>query len=400
MRAILLALAALAASRAATLHQYASLSLDPDSAGPAPGRRQVLWTGLLDGGSWDVRLTDRYLDADSGGLVPRRFLGRNDLLLDAGIRFGALTALPSFRLGLATGDGLDFVLPSQEGTVLDRSYARPALGLTAALPSGFSVSASGSLVERGLEHPDGTSLAWSGETGEGDLRWTSRSGVYISTGGTYRAHSCDDISFETDWTGIGAAVGTAPVSLPARVQVTGELGYRVFSGEDYLGRGIPDRLSCRIRAARWFAPGISLNVGLLASADRTDDGWVRSTSSGAARLVLTKGRPGAIPSQLTIGAQFTGSTISTARFEVSGRLHLTAGLSLLASVDARRTPTSVPAAGPDRERISLGSGLEYRFGSLAVAWIEASQERTRLAEVEVWPRLEAGVEFWPPALEI
>lgn len=399
MKKLTLILLVLSASAWSTvLEQFVSISVESDSLGFSPGRRQVLWNGTISEDSWGVRFTDRYLDADSGGLVPRRFLGRNDLLLDGDARFGALTVSPAFRWNTAAGDGLDFVLPDQQGTVLDRSYTRPGLGLGVSLPHGFGAFVEGSLVERSLEYPDGTSLGWSGQGAEGYIEWDAPGLFWVRTGGSFRKHSSDDIGFDTDWSEIGAAVGIRTTVLPARIQLVGQAEYGSLSGEDYLGSELGERASFRLRAVRSFTPGMALDMTAFSAIDHRDGAWFRAVSSGAARLVLTKGRPGEIPSQLVLGGQVTSSSITTARFEASGRLHLVEGLSTLLSATVRRTPTTIAGAGSERDRVTLGAGLEYRISTLAVVWAKVQEERTILADTEDWTRLDAGIQFWPPSI--
>lgn len=396
MKTIFIALMALCpAVTAAALDQFVSVSIDSDSLGFSQGRRQLLWSGMIDEDSWSVRAVDRYLDADSGGLVPRRFLGRNDLLVDGDARFGVLTVSPGFRWNTASGDGLEFVLPGQEGTVLDRSYLRPELGLSVTLPHGFRAMVEGSLVERSLEYPDGTSLGWSGKGAEGSLEWNGPGLLWVGAGGTFRSHSSSDIDFETDWSRIGAAVGIRTVTLPARVQVEGQAEYGSLAGEDYLGGELGDRLGFRIRAARSLRPGLALNLTGYSSLDHRDGEWYRAVSAGAARIVFTRGRPGEIPDQLVLGGQVTSSSFSTARFEASARIHLIEGLSTLLSTVLREGPTTIAGAGSSRERVTLGAGLEYRFTDLALVWVKILEERTELSTVEDWTRLEAGLQFWP-----
>ena len=389
-----------AAAWSAALEQFVSLSVEADSLGVSPGRRQALWNGMVSDDSWSLRVTDRYLDADSGGLVPRRFLGRNDLLIDGDARFGMLTVSPGFRWNTAAGDGLDFVLPDQQGTVLDRSYTRPVLGLGVSLPHGFGAFVEGSLVERSLEYPDGTSLGWSGQGAEGYIEWDAPGLFWARAGGSFRKHSSDDIGFDIDWSEMGAAVGIRTTVLPARVQLVGQAELGSLSGEDYLGGDLGERASFRLRAVRSFNPGMALDMTAFTALDHRDGTWCRAASSGAARLVITKGRPGEIPSQLVLGGQVTSSSIATARFEASGRLHIVEGLSGLLSATARRIPTTVAGAGPDRDWVTLGAGLEYRISTLAVVWAKVQEERTILDATEDWTRLDAGIQFWPPSITL
>ncbi len=398
MKTLFIAFIVFASASSATLDQFVSVNVESDSLGFDPGRRQILWNGAIDGDNYGIRVTERYLDADSGGLVPRRFIGRNDLLLDGDVRFGVLSVEPGFRWNTATGDGLDFVLPGQEGTVLDRSYLRPELGLGVTLPHGFGAFVEGSLVERSLEYADGTALGWSGQGAEGFIQWDAPGPLWVRAGGAFRKHSATDIDFETDWSRIGGAVGVSPVTLPARIQIIGQAEFGSFGGEDFLGGGLGERLTCRIRAVRSFQPGIALNLTALSALDHRDGEWFRGPSSGGARLVLTKGRLGEIPSQLVLGGQVTSSSIATSRFEASARIHVFEGLSTLVSTVLRSGPTTVAGAGSSRGRVTLGAGLEYRFSSLAVVWMKLQQERTELVSVEDWTRLEAGIQFWPPAI--
>jgi len=146
---------------------------------------------------------------------------------------------------------------------------------------------------------------------------------------------------------------------------------------------------------RSFRPGLALNVTGYSSLDRKDGEWSRAVSAGAARVVLTRGRPGEIPHQFVLGGQFTSSSFSTARFEASARIHLIDGLSSLLSTVLREGPTTIAGAGGSRERVTLGAGLEYRFRDLALVWVKILEERTELSSIENWTRLEAGLRFWP-----
>lgn len=188
---------------------------------------------------------------------------------------------------------------------------------------------------------------------------------------------------------------SGPVSFPARTQVLADLQFTGWDGNDYLGMDLGDRVTCSARAVRWLTPRISLNITGRACFDRRDGEWTHSLGAGIARVNLFFGLPALNPSSLTLAGMYTSSAFTTSRFEASSRVKLYRGLYALFSGDFRSGPTVFPGAPATRRRVILGTGLEYRLGTTAVIWTRVENERTELAQIEDWARLEAGLEITP-----
>ncbi len=398
MRAQMMAIVALAAVCLASsleFSQHAALRLESDSLGLDPGRRRAEWSGLLEGRRWEFGLRERILLSDSGGVVPRWLLGRSDLEAEARAFLGPVTVNPSFRWSSEIDEGPMTILPVQAGEAFDRGFMRPTFTAHAGLPAGFSLSATGSMLDRSLEMEDGSSPGWSAAQYGGALEWKAPRGFEMYAGGYSSSTDAGDLGWNSDWSRLDAGVRSGPVSLPARTQVLADFRFTGWEGEDYLGMDLGQRVSCSARAVRWLTPKISLNVTGRACFDRREGEWSRSLGAGIARVNFFFGLPALNPSSLMLGGMYTSSAFSTSRLEASSRVKLYRDLYALLSGDFRSGPTTYPGAPASRRRMVLGTGLEYRLGTTAVIWARVEQERTELAQVENWTRLEAGLEIAP-----
>lgn len=392
---VMMTLAAVCAASALEFSQYAALRLETDSLGLDPARRRAEWSGLLEGPRWEAGLRERMLLSDSGGTVPRWLLGRSDLEAEARAWLGPVIVNPSVRWSLEIDEGPMTILPVQAGEAYDRGFIRPALNARANLPAGFTVSATGSLLERSLEMADGAAPGWSATQYGGTLEWKAPRGFELYAGGYSSATDAEDLGWNSDWSRLDAGVRSGPVDFPARTQVLADFRFTGWKGEDYLGENLGSRVSCSARAVGWLTPKISLNVTGRACFDRRDGEWSRSLGAGIARMSFFFGLPVQNPSSLTLGGMYTSSAITTSRLEASSRVRLYRGLYALLSGDFRSGPTVFPGGPASRQRVVLGTGLEYRFGTTAVTWVRVENERTELARIEDWARLEAGIEITP-----
>jgi hypothetical protein len=384
------------AAGALEFDQYASLSIQTDSLGLQPGRRLVVWDGTLSGSAWQVEVVERWLEADSGGLVPRWYLGRNDLQADVRARFGPVSLNPSVRWNTETEEGPAAVLPGSAGLVNDRGFLRPRMVLSAGLPSGFGITAEASILRRDLETPAMVDPDWSCRNFGGRLYYDLPSSIFtVYAGGSSTAQRAEGIGWEGDWSRIDAGFSTSPVTLPSRTQLVSDFRFSSFDGQNYLGNNLGEKLVCSVRAVRWLTPALSVNMTARAGFDHRDERWSNSLAAGIARINVILGRPSNVPSMITFAGQYAVTAITSYRFEAASRIRLYRGLCATLSGDYRSGPTILAGAGPDRTRIILGSGLEYRFGTTAVLWARVENERTRLAGVENWGRIEAGLEITP-----
>jgi hypothetical protein len=384
------------AAGALEFDQYASLSVQTDSLGLQPGRRLAVWDGVLEGSGWQVEVVERWLEADSGGLVPRWYLGRNDLQADIRARFGPVSLNPSVRWNTETQEGPAAVLPASGGLVHDRGFLRPRMVLSAELPHGFGVAAEASILQRDLETPTLLDPEWNGSTYGGRLSYALPGSIFTAyAGGASTVQRADGIGWEGDWSRIDAGFSTSPVTLPSRTQLVSDFRFSSFDGLNYLGNNLGQKLVCSVRAVRWVTPALSFNMTARAGFDHRFDSWSNTLAAGIARINVILGRPSNVPSMITFAGQYAVTAITSYRFEAASRIRLYSGLCATLSGDYRSGPTILAGAGPDRTRIILGSGLEYRFGTTAVLWAKVENERTRLAEVQDWGRIEAGLEITP-----
>ncbi|NLP05474.1 hypothetical protein GX411_05965 [Candidatus Fermentibacteria bacterium] len=390
-----LALAGVCAASAAGFSQYAALRFESDSLGLDPGRRHAEWSGLLEGSRWEIGLRERILLSDSGGTVPRWLLGRSDLEAEARAWLGPVIVNPSVRWSREIDEGPMMILPVQAGEAFYRGFVRPALTAEASLPAGFSVSATGRMLDRSLEMPEGGSPGWSAAQYGGTFEWRAPRGFELYAGGYSSSTDAGDLGWNSDWSRLDAGVRSGPVSFPARTQVLADLQFTGWDGNDYLGMDLGDRVTCSARAVRWLTPRISLNITGRSCFDRRDGEWTHSLGAGIARVNLFFGLPALNPSSLTLAGMYTSSAFTTSRFEASSRVKLYRGLYALFSGDFRSGPTVFPGAPATRRRVILGTGLEYRLGTTAVIWTRVENERTELAQIEDWARLEAGLEITP-----
>jgi hypothetical protein len=302
------------------------------------------------------------------------------------------------RYELVPGDGDQLIFPAATGVGLRKGFLRPGMAIGVDLPGEISVSGTALYWDRDVESETGESVPWTELRLGGGIRWKSPWGFDVSASGLNHNTKIEDLDYDRDWTRLDFALSTEPRSIPAFTQVTADVRYSVMDGDDYLDNPIASRLTGRIRAVREFNPNLSLNMTLTQAMDFDDDVTRFASTQGAARMVYLFGKSGQVPSSISVGGQITRSVIETRRLDISSRIHLYGGVSLLLDTDLWEGPTSVAGAGDTRQKVTIGAGLEYRILNNLLIWAVVSQERSEFAEVEVWERLDAGLEFYPGRL--
>ncbi|GEM_PF-548433 len=406
MRTILALLAAglLMAAEGATLATTLDFDMATDSLGFTPSRRTLTARALLEAGPVDFSVRDRYVDADSGGLVPRGFLGRNDLLTEARVSAGPLQIAPGIRLNTEITDGLPFVYPQAaavSGTASYDGFTSPFLRLGADLPHSFRFEGRGWMLTRDLTPAEGASPDWSATGASGSLAWTCpRRILTVSAGGAMSSTEADGIGYDSDWSRADLSLRLSPRSLPARTQILGEVRLSSWDGQNYLGNDLGDRVYCGLRTVRWLTPALSFNLAGQAAFDNREDGWTAAAVAGGARLVWTTGRDQLVPTSLAFGGRYTASSFVTSRLEARSRVHVIAGLAALLEADLRLGPSVVTGAPSSSRSAVLGAGLEYRFDRNLLVWARVENARAELSEIQSWGRLSMGAEFVPAILSL
>ncbi len=397
VRMVLLALVLPLAASAASLDFWLDAETTSDSLQPSSGRADIGL--LLRSGDLRVTLLERYATADSTGLVPR-FTGaysRTDLL--GSLRTGPVRIEPSMSY-LTDLDRPEMVLPDRQGRAYRGGYARPGLELSAFLPAGVTLSADGYYWSRDAESEDGTDLDWTEYRLGGSASWRTPPGPVLSVSGRGHTTVIDGVGYESDWSMVDLGLSTGPARLPAMTTLEGSLTYSLRSGYDYLGRDLANRLTARFRGMKALDPRLSFNIMLESSFDFDGDVTRAACNAGEVRVLYRFDPTAEIPSNLALSGKFSSSAVQVRRVDMSSRVNLWEGLSLLLSARAMEIPSSTPGSGFYRRSVSYGPGLEYQLGTTARLWGVVEQERTETGGVQDWWRLRAGVEIYPAPLSL
>jgi len=400
MRSLLAVLSLASAALAGTLLSSISYGIQTDSMSLSPARRLLELHSRVYAGPVEIRLRDRFLDSDSGGLVPRMYQGRNDLLAEAAVTVGFVQVRPGIRWNVETSRGPDITLPAIAGLARDRGFSEPFVGLTADLPWRFRADGRGWMTWRDLEtDPLGIQPAWKTKTAMGSLSWTCpRRITTFTVGGASSRTTADSIGYSNGWDRADFSVAFGPAVLPARTQLVGGVSVSAWDGENYLYGDLGTRVQCSLRAVRWLTPDLSLDMTGQTAFDHREGVWSTAASAGGARLIWTTRKTELVPTSLMIGGRLTASAIQTARLESLSRVHVVAGLAALLSADFWTGPSVTPGGFASRRKVVLGGGLEYRFTRDAIVWAKVETERTLLGQTRDWSRISAGAEFVPPLL--
>ncbi len=399
MRHIMVALLACSLATAATLDQYGSVTYRSDSLAGSPARTEVTWGAILETGPLQLELLDRYLVSDPGGTVPRWTRAGNDLLVSARASFHRFLLRPDLRWQAALeGDsillGVPFADPISQGDVM-----RPGGTLEADLGS-VRLYGFGRYWTRDMYAADGMEAGWTSTGYGGGGTWTTPLGAILGLSGVSRSHDAELRELYSDWSRLDLSLATRPLSLPTKTMVMADLEYSLYTGEDYTGAEIADRVSGRVRAVQSLSTTVSYNMTMALAMDHHEDGWSIAKGMGGARMLFLLDRGGEVPTTLSIGTSVSSSAMTTACADLFSRVNVYRGLSLLGRIDARRTPTDLAGAPEHRQSLVLGGGLEYQLGRNLRCWTMIEQERTEYRQIENWSRLRAGLDVFPGRLEL
>ncbi len=397
MRYILLAvlLAVTGFSLAGTLDSYLSFSYEGDSLGFGSGRRRANLGFRYDGGAWNLEVDESFISSDSGGIVPRYLRCTSETDIDLRVVTSIFLFNPDFRYCFDPDEGAEQILPVTAGVALRKGYMRPGMALGIDLPGNLYLDAHGHYWNRDIESDEGAEIAWTEIRYGGGLTWETPWGFNLSTSGLKHSTSAGDIAYEPEWTRVDVAVSTAPRQFPTMTSVVAEMKYSIFDGEDFLNNPLADRVTARIRAVQNISPELALNMTVTTVFD-LEEGLTRTAANkGAVRLIYHFLKSGDVPSSLSLGGQYTTSSIETSRLDLAFRINVWKGLSVLLNTDLWEGPTSVPGASASRQKVTLGAGLEYRLTNSFLVWATVEQERTDFSEIEVWERIRTGLEFYP-----
>lgn len=399
MRYIAIFLFVSATAMAATLEQYGGVTYRSDSLAGSPARTEITWGALLDTGPLQLEVQDSYLVSDSGGTVPRWTREGNDLLVSARASFDRFLLRPDLRWQTAMkGDsillGPPFADPVSQGDVL-----RPGGTLEADLGS-VHLYGFGRYWQRDMYTADGLEAGWTSTGYGGGGTWTTPMGAILGVSGVSRSHDADFKELYSDWSRLDLSLASRPLQLPARTMVMADLEYSLYTGEDYTGAEIADRVSGRVRAVQSLSTTVSYNMTMAVAMDHHEDHWTVAKGMAGARMLFILDRGGRVPSTLNIGSSFSSSVLSTTCLDIFSRAHIYRGISLLGRIDARRTPTDIAGAPETRRSVVLGGGLEYQMGKNLRCWMMIEQERTEYQDVENWGRIRGGLDVFPGVLEL
>lgn len=383
----------------AELTQYGGVTFRSDSMPGSRARTELTWAAVLRTGSLELAVEDEYLTSDSGGTVPRWTRGENDLLVSARASFDRFLLRPDLRWRTAVeGDsillGVPFADPISQGDVI-----RPGGTLEADLGS-VHLYGFGRYWTRDMYTADGLEAGWTSTGYGGGGTWTTPMGAILGVSGVSRSHHADFGELYSDWSRLDLSLASRPLQLPARTMVMADLEYSLYTGEDYTGAEIADRVSGRVRAVQSLSTTVSYNMTMAVAMDHHEDHWTVAKGMAGARMLFILDRGGRVPSTLNIGSSFSSSVLSTTCLDIFSRAHIYRGVSLLGRIDARRTPTDIAGAPETRRSLVLGGGLEYQMGKNLRCWTMIEQERTEYQEVENWGRFRAGLDVFPGVLEL
>lgn len=371
-------------------------TLETDSLELNPSRKEVTVGLTLSGSSWRFDLLDTFLSTDSGGIVPRRNLGENDLLMSGRWKTGSFILYPELRMRNRTEDGLDLVLPGPQ-TGRMNSTLRPGMRITAELLQNLMLDVGGRYILGSFENSE-EELDWNEIEGFGSVTWNTPTGPAISVGGVYHNSIFDDAGdYENDlsWKRIDIGISTGPGSLPAMTQIMGEIVYHIYYGENCFSSDIADRFTARVRAVKAIMPDVSMNMSLTSILDLDGDEFRYIGTGTSTRLTWHFWKDQQIPSSLSFGAQYTNTRFNTSRFETKGRFFISHGFCGIFRIDLRDGPTVSSIESNSRPRVVICPGIEYRYGKKLRVWASLENERTDLDGIKSWSRIRAGLEFAP-----
>ena len=321
MRYFASALLIAAVGFSATLSQYGRVSFQGDSLAGSPARTEITWGAMLDAGSLQLDVRDSYLTADAGGTVPRWTRGGNDLLVSARASFDRFLLKPDLRWQTAMeGDSIQLGVPTAT-PLAQGDVIRPG-GTVSFEAEDFQLYGFGRYWQRSMTAPTDEESNWASSAFGGGGSWITPLGAVLGVSGTSRSHTADVPELDRDWSRLDLSVSAKPLRLPARTQVMADMKYSLYTGEDYTGGEIADRLSMRVRAVQSLSPSVSYNMTMATALDDGEDGWSVAKGMAGARVLFILDRGGEVPSTLNIGSSFSSSVITTTCFDLFSRVNV------------------------------------------------------------------------------
>ena len=386
------------------LQPWLDATIETDSAGLEPARREISAGALLSHGDWLVTLTDTYLASDSGGAVPRSILAENDLIATVRYSHGPFVLGPGVRLRTEPGEtGLFSILPDAIQAIRVGS-STPSLRLGVMLPWRLGVDVYGQYTTRSYDPLDPSrdgSVRYIDQLARAAVSWRSPAGLDLTVGGTYRRSHSDDLQdYESTFSSMELAVSAGPGSLPSTTQLMAGASFSLNDGVDHSGGDLPNRLVGHVRAVQALLPGSSISMDVKLIADQDPDEIRLVGTSASARLSAQFLRTASVPSLLWARALLTSTRFQARRLEIGTRVHLFRGLCGSLGMDLRDGPTVSPSSSGSgsRRRVILQPGIEFFWSDRLSFWFQLERERTELGEIEEWSRFSAGLEFAPPVI--
>ena len=398
MKTIIILFLAACSVLAVSIEEYAQVNFASDSLNYGEGVRKDVIAGFrVTGETWDISLNEEWVTNGQGAILPRFYTNRLKSSLEGRIRFGGLTVNPEFHYDIDL-DSSQIVYPLSLGEGYRNSSLQPAMTLAYELPGVLEVSGTGRYwIRDAAALNSDLDSDWSELRYGGQALWHTPIGAYLAVGGVSHQTKLDAYEYDASWSRVDVAAGYTPLRFPTRTFITAEAEYSLYTGEDYTGMLLPDRFTGRLRAVQDVARNVTFNVTLSQAADFYEEETAFGPFQAAIKTKFRFAGWGDVPSSITVGGQFTESSVTTRRGDIEGRLSLVSGLSALMTGSLWYGPSSVANTGGYRTREVIGGGLEYRMANGLNTFVIYEREASNLDPDEVWGRIRGGLGFYPAA---
>ena len=398
MKTIFVLLLAVSSVFAVSIEEYAQINVTSDSLTYGEGLRKDITAGFrVTGETWDITLNEDWVSNGEGAILPRFYGNRLESHLEGRIRFGGFTVNPEFQYDMDL-DSSQVVYPLSLGEGYRNSALQPSMTLAWELPGVLEVSGTGRYWIRDTAALNSDMDAeWSEVRYGGQALWHTPVGAYLSAGGVSHQTKLDTYDYDASWSRVNIAAGYTPLRFPTRTFITAEAEYSLYTGEDYTGMSLPNRFTTRLRAVQDVARNVTFNVTVSQAADFYEEETAFGPFQAALKTKFRFAGWGDVPSSVTVGGQFTESSVTTRRGDIEGRLSLVSGLSALMTGSLWYGPSSVENTGGYRTREVIGGGLEFRMDNGLNTFFVYEREASNLDPDEVWGRIRGGIGFYPAA---